>query len=99
VAMTAVSSAKVAVMESGEVGRSAMYRRYSKRPRTLPWVTPALTGVRSVSSVSTFTMNYELCCQDIDSCSMGAYVDSRTQARTHNPFPYRIVGATTRNVC
>jgi hypothetical protein len=30
VAMTAVSSAKVAVMESGEVGRSAVYRRYSK---------------------------------------------------------------------
>jgi hypothetical protein len=27
--MTAVSSAKVAVMESGEVGRSAVYRRYS----------------------------------------------------------------------
>jgi hypothetical protein len=36
VAMTAVSSAKVAVMESSEVGRSAVYRRYSKGPRTLP---------------------------------------------------------------
>jgi hypothetical protein len=36
VAMTAVSSAKVAVMESGEVGRSAVYRKYSKGPRTLP---------------------------------------------------------------
>jgi hypothetical protein len=33
VAMTAVSSANVAVMESGEVGRSALYRRYSKGPR------------------------------------------------------------------
>jgi hypothetical protein len=60
VAMTAVSSAKVAVMESGEVGRSAVYRRYSKGPRTLPWVTPALTGVRSVSSVATFTMKWRL---------------------------------------
>jgi hypothetical protein len=35
-AITAVSSAKVAVMESGEVGRSAVYRRYSKGPKTLP---------------------------------------------------------------
>jgi hypothetical protein len=58
--MTAVSSAKVAVMESGEVERSAVYRRYSKGPRTLPWGTPALTGVRSVSSVSTFTMKWRL---------------------------------------
>jgi hypothetical protein len=30
--MTAVSSAKVAVMESGEVGRSAVYRRYLGYP-------------------------------------------------------------------
>jgi hypothetical protein len=29
-AMTAVSSANVAVMESGEVGMSAVYRRYNK---------------------------------------------------------------------
>jgi hypothetical protein len=47
-------------MESGEVGRSAMYRRYSKGPRTLPWGTPALTGVRSVSSVLSFTMKWRL---------------------------------------
>jgi hypothetical protein len=53
VAMTAVSSAKVAVMESSEVGKSAVYRRYSKGPRTLPWGTPALTGVRFVSLVLT----------------------------------------------
>jgi hypothetical protein len=46
VAMTAVSSAKVVVMESGEVGRSAVYRRYSKGPRKLPWGTPALTRVK-----------------------------------------------------
>jgi hypothetical protein len=47
-AMTAVSSTKEAVMESGEVGRSAVYSRYSKGPRTLPLGTPALTGLRSV---------------------------------------------------
>jgi hypothetical protein len=46
--MTILSSAKVAVIESGEVRRSAVYRRYRKRWRTLPWGTPALTGVRSV---------------------------------------------------
>jgi predicted DNA-binding transcriptional regulator AlpA len=58
--MTAVSSAKVAVMESGEVGRSAVYRMYSKGPRTLPWGTPVLTGVRSVRSVLTFMMKWQL---------------------------------------
>jgi hypothetical protein len=36
VATTAVSSAKVAVMEPGEVGRSAVYSTYIKGPRTLP---------------------------------------------------------------
>jgi hypothetical protein len=59
-AMTAVSSAKVAVMESGEAGRSAVYRWYSKGPKTLPWGTPALTGVRSVRSVLTFTIKWRL---------------------------------------
>jgi hypothetical protein len=34
-ATNAMSSAKVAVMEPGEVGRSAVYRKYSKRPRIL----------------------------------------------------------------
>jgi hypothetical protein len=63
-AMTAVSSAKVALMESGEIGRSAVYRRYSKGPRTLPCGTPALTGVRSVRSVLTFTMK----CQMLERC-------------------------------
>jgi hypothetical protein len=58
VATTALSSAKAAVMEPGEVGRSAVYSRYSKRPRTLPWGTTALTGVRSVSSVLTFTTKW-----------------------------------------
>jgi hypothetical protein len=42
VATTTVSSAKVAVMESGEVGRWAVYRRYSKGSRTLPWGTAVI---------------------------------------------------------
>jgi hypothetical protein len=36
VATTAVSSAKEAVKELGEIGRSAVYRRYIKGPRILP---------------------------------------------------------------
>jgi hypothetical protein len=51
VATTAVSSAKVAVADSGEVGRSAVYSRYNNGPRTLPWGTPALTEDSSVYSV------------------------------------------------
>jgi hypothetical protein len=35
-ATTAVSSAKVAVVDYGEVGRSAVYSRYNNGPRTLP---------------------------------------------------------------
>jgi hypothetical protein len=50
----------VAVMELGEVGRLAVYGRYSKGPRTLPWGIPASTGVRSVSSMLTFTMKWRL---------------------------------------
>jgi hypothetical protein len=52
---TAVSSAKVAVVDSGEVGRSAVYSRYNNGPRTLPWGTPVLTDDSSAYSVSTFT--------------------------------------------
>jgi hypothetical protein len=52
---TAASSAKVAVVDSSEVGRSAVYSRYNNGPRTLPWGTPALTEDSSVYSVSTFT--------------------------------------------
>jgi hypothetical protein len=43
VANTAVSSANVAVADSGEVGRSAVYTRYNSGPRTMPWGTPAST--------------------------------------------------------
>jgi hypothetical protein len=53
VATTAVSSAKVAVLDSGEVGSSAVYSRYNNGLRTLPWGTRALTGESSVYSVST----------------------------------------------
>jgi hypothetical protein len=41
VARTAVSSANVAMVVVGEVGRSAVYMRYNNGPRTLPWGTPA----------------------------------------------------------
>jgi hypothetical protein len=58
---TAVSSAKVAVLDSGEVGRSAVYSRYNNSPRTLPWGTPALTDDSSVYSISTFTRKCLLC--------------------------------------
>jgi hypothetical protein len=37
IATTAVLSAKVAVVNSGEVGRSAVYSRYNIGPRILPW--------------------------------------------------------------
>jgi hypothetical protein len=36
VASTAVSSAKVAVVDSDEVGRSVVYTRYNNGPMTLP---------------------------------------------------------------
>jgi hypothetical protein len=36
VASTAVSSAKLAVVDSGEAGRSAVYSKYNSGPRTLP---------------------------------------------------------------
>jgi arginyl-tRNA--protein-N-Asp/Glu arginylyltransferase len=40
---TAVSSAKVAVVDSGEVGRSAVYSRYNNDPSKLSWGTPTMT--------------------------------------------------------
>jgi hypothetical protein len=44
VATIAVSSAKMAVVASGEVGRSAVYSRYSNGLRTLPRSTLAFAG-------------------------------------------------------
>jgi hypothetical protein len=52
-ATTAVSSAKIAVVYYGKVGRSAVYSRHNNGPGTLPWGAPALTG--SVYSVSSST--------------------------------------------
>jgi hypothetical protein len=43
VASTAVSSAKVVVIDSGEAGRSAVYIRYNNGPKTLPWGTSTFT--------------------------------------------------------
>jgi hypothetical protein len=60
-ASTAVSSAMVAVVYSGEVGRSAVYSRYNNGPKILPWGMPALTGDSSVYSVSTSTRKCLLC--------------------------------------
>jgi hypothetical protein len=40
----AVLSANVAMVVVGEVGRSAVYRRYSSSPRTLPWGPSAWIG-------------------------------------------------------
>jgi hypothetical protein len=48
VASTAIPSAKVDMVDSGEVGRSAVNSRYNTGSRTLPWGTPALTGESSV---------------------------------------------------
>jgi hypothetical protein len=55
VAKTAVSSAKVAVVVSGEAGSSTVYRRYRSGPRTLPWSTPAFTEKSSVYYCATLT--------------------------------------------
>jgi hypothetical protein len=58
---TAVLSAKVAMVDSGKVGRSTLYSRCNNGPRTLPWGSPALTDDSSVYSVSTFTRKCLLC--------------------------------------
>jgi hypothetical protein len=50
VASTAVSLVKVAVVDSVEVGRSAVYSKYNNGPRTLPGDTPALTEESSLYS-------------------------------------------------
>jgi hypothetical protein len=58
VASAKVSSAKIDVIDSEEVGMSAVFIRYNNNgPRTLP----TLTEVSSVCSVSTFTRKCLLC--------------------------------------
>jgi hypothetical protein len=48
VVITAVSSAKVAMIDSGEIGRSAVYDSYNNGLRALPLGTPTLTEESSV---------------------------------------------------
>jgi hypothetical protein len=43
-ATAAVSSAKVAMVDSAEVCGSAVYSRYNNGPKTLPWGMPTMTG-------------------------------------------------------
>jgi hypothetical protein len=64
VASTTALLAKVAVVESAKVGRSAMYRRYNDDPRTLSLHMPAYTGKSFVYSFSTFTRKCLLCKYD-----------------------------------
>jgi hypothetical protein len=54
VTSSAVSLAKLAVVDSAEIGSFTMYIKYNNGPRTLPWGMLALTGESSVQSVSTF---------------------------------------------
>jgi hypothetical protein len=49
------------VVESGEVGRFAVYCRYNNGLMTLPWNMPALTGESSVYSVLAFMRKCLLC--------------------------------------
>jgi hypothetical protein len=51
----------VAVVDSVEVGRSAVYGRYNRGPRSLAWGTATLTGERFVYSVSSFSRRCLLC--------------------------------------
>jgi hypothetical protein len=51
VAATAVLSVKVAVVDFGEVGRSAVYSMYNRGPRTLPCGTPTLTGLYALKPI------------------------------------------------
>jgi hypothetical protein len=64
-ATTAVSSAKVDVVDCDEVCKCSVYSRYNNGSRTLSWITPALTEENSVFSVSTLTRKCLLCQQDI----------------------------------
>jgi hypothetical protein len=64
VASTAVLPTKFAALDSGYVGRSAVFSMYNNGETTLLCVVPALTEKSSVYSVSTFTRNFLLCKQD-----------------------------------
>jgi hypothetical protein len=60
VATTAVLSAQVAVVYSGEVGRSAVYSRYNNGPRTL-----AARIDWGVSCVVSFNLYEEVCAMQV----------------------------------
>jgi hypothetical protein len=53
VAITAVSTVKFDTVDSGEVGRSAVYRSHSSDPRTVPWGASTFAGTSSMCSFST----------------------------------------------
>jgi hypothetical protein len=53
VTSTAISLTNFALVDSGEVDRSAMYSRYNNGPRTLSWGTSANIVESFVYSVST----------------------------------------------
>jgi hypothetical protein len=61
VARIAVSSAKVAVVVAGEVGRSAVYMRFRNGPRTLPYGTPAWIVGRGCWAEPNLTKKYLFC--------------------------------------
>jgi hypothetical protein len=48
----AILFANVMVVDSVQVGRSALYNRYSSGPRTLPWGTPCLTKESYMSNLT-----------------------------------------------
>jgi hypothetical protein len=60
VASSAVLLAKVAVVDTGVMGRSAVYSKYNDCPGSQPLGMPAMNGLSSVYSVSTL-INYIFC--------------------------------------
>jgi hypothetical protein len=58
---TALTLVNVAVVDSCDLGRSAVYSRFGNDPRTLSWFTPQLTGESSLYSVSAFMRKCLLC--------------------------------------
>jgi hypothetical protein len=63
-ARIAVASAKVAVVVAGEVGRSVVYTRYRKSPRTLPCGTRAWIGDRGCWAEPNLTKKCLFCRKD-----------------------------------
>jgi hypothetical protein len=63
-ARIAVSSAKVAVVVAGQVGRSVVYMRYRNGPRTLPCGIPEWIGDRGCWAEPNLTKKYLFCRKD-----------------------------------